>query len=296
MTLLEATRPTRARRRVGRRVLCRPAGLAGLLLVAGFVAVATLGPLLVAHDPTVGDLSRIRPGFVPGPSAEHPLGLDHEGRDELSRIVYGARYSLVIGVGSMLLGGVIGLGVGAAAAACGGWVDAVLMRMMDVLLSIPSLLLAIALAAVLGPGIPSVVIAIGVTAVPPVTRLLRSAMVVERERNYVEAARAVGVTQPKIVLRHVLPNSLGPVTVGLTLGVGTAILEAAGLSFLGLGVSDPSIPEWGRMLADTQRSLQTAPQLALFPGSAIVLAALGFNLLGDALREAFDPRLGRDQS
>ncbi|HEX2046177.1 MAG TPA: ABC transporter permease [Acidimicrobiales bacterium] len=272
-----------------RRVRASRSGMAGLMIVGGFVLVAVFAPLLAPYDPLAGDLTDIRPGRVPGPSAEHPLGLDEQGRDELSRVIYGARHSLVVGVGSVAIGMMLGVVLGALAAGFGGWVDAVLMRLVDVLLAVPALFLAIAVAAAIGPGLLPATIAIGVTSAPLVARLLRSTMAAQLESGYVAAATATGVPRPRIVVHHVLPNSVGPVIVAATLGMGLAILEAAGLSFLGL-VGDPSSPEWGRMLAATQRSLQTSPQLALFPGLAIVVVVVGFNLLGEALRQALDPR------
>jgi peptide/nickel transport system permease protein len=274
---------------VRRRVRASRAGLAGLVIVGCFVLVALFAPVLAPYDPLGGDLTDIRPGRVPGPSAEHPLGLDEQGRDELSRVIYGARHSLVVGVASVALGTLLGLVLGAVAAGFGGWVDTVLMRVVDILLAVPSLFLAIALAAALGPGLVALTVAIGVTSAPLVARLLRSTMAAQLESGYVAAATATGVPRRRIVVRHVLPNSIGPVIVAATLGMGLAILEAAGLSFLGLA-GDPASPEWGRMLAATQRSLHTAPQLALFPGVAIVLVVVGFNLVGEALRQALDPR------
>ena len=274
---------------VWRRVRASRSGMVGLIIVAVFVLVAVFAPIFAPYDPMEGDLSAVRPGRVPGPSAEHPLGLDDQGRDELSRVIYGARHSLVVGVASVALGTLLGVALGAVAAGFGGWVDTVLMRLVDVLLAVPALFLAIAVAAALGPGLLPVTVAIGVTSAPLVARLLRSTMAAQLESGYVAAATATGVPRHRIVVRHVLPNSIGPVIVGTTLGMGLAILEAAGLSFLGLA-GDPSSPEWGRMLAATQRSLQTSPQLALFPGLAIVLVVVGFNLVGEALRQALDPR------
>lgn len=270
-----------------------PAAVVGAFLVAVFVGVAVAAPLLAPHDVARGDLADIRPGFIPGPSAEHLLGVDQQGRDELSRLIYGARSSLLIGVVSVTLGGLVGIAVGAVAGAFGGWVDTLIMRLMDVMLAIPGLLFAVAIAALLGPSLASVMVAIGVAGVPVVARLLRGMMLSQRERDYVLAARALGVKRRAIVLRHVLPNSISPVLVTATLALGGAILDAAALAFLGLGPSDPSIPEWGTMLAEGQSALQTSPQLVLFPGLAIVLSVLGFNLLGDALRDALDPKLRR---
>lgn len=267
------------------------AALVGAALVGLFVVVAVLAPVLAPHSPTAGDLGPIRPGVVPGPSADHPMGLDLQGRDLLSRVVYGARYSLLIGVASVALGVALGCVVGALAGGLGGWVDSVLMRAMDALLAIPGLLVAIGLVTLLGPRLVSVMVAIGVGGMPLVARLLRGAMVSQRPRDYVAAAHALGASRTRVIVHHLLPNSLSPVLVGVTLAVGGAILEAAGLSFLGLGAGDPSLPEWGRMLAESPRALQSSPHVVLFPGLALVLTVLGFNLLGDGLREALDPRL-----
>ena len=281
----------------GRQVWARlrhdRAALVGAVIIGVFVLVALTAPVIAPHDVSKGDLSDIRPGFVPGPTAEHPLGLDQQGRDELSRLLYGARSSLVIGVVSVTVGGLVGLAVGAVAGAFGGWVDTLLMRLMDVMLAVPGLLVAVAVAALLGPSMLSVMVAIGVAGVPVVARLLRGEMLSERERDYVLAARSLGVRRRAIVVRHLVPNSVSPVLVAATLALGGAILDAAGLAFLGLGPSDPSTPEWGTMLAEGQRALQTSPQLVLLPGAAIALTVLGFNLVGDALRRALDPKLRR---
>ena len=279
--------------RVWARLRRSPRAIVGASLVGCFVLVGVLAPVLAPHSVTQGDLSEIRPGFVPGPSPEHPLGLDQQGRDELSRLMYGARSSLVIGVLSVTLGGLLGIAIGAVAGSSARWVDGLFMRLVDVLLAVPGLFFAVGLAALLGPSMASVTIAIGIGGVPIVARLVRASVLVERERLYVDAARASGATRWRVLTRHILPNSIAPVLVSATLAVGTAILSAAGLAFLGLGPNDPSVPEWGKMLAESERVLQTSPQLVLLPGSAIVLAVLGFNLLGDALRDALDPRLRR---
>ncbi len=277
--------------RWSRRIGAHRAAFIGGLLVAAFVVVALLAPLLAPHDPAAGDLGPIRPGVVPGPSADHPMGLDLQGRDVLSRVIYGARYSLVMGVASVALGVAVGTVIGAAAGGLGGWVDTVLMRVMDAMLAVPGLLVAIGIATLLGPRLISLMIAIAAGGVPIVARLLRGAMVAQRPRDYVAAARALGASRWRIAVHHLLPNAMAPVLVGATLAIGGAILEAAGLSFLGLGPDDPSLPEWGRMLAETPRALQTGAHMVLFPGLAIVLTVLGFNLLGDGVREAVDPRL-----
>jgi len=275
------------------RLRRNPSAIAGAALIVTFVAIAVLAPLVAPFSPLKADLSQLRPGYVPGPSARHLLGLDQQGRDELSRLIYGARYSLVIGVVSLAIGATVGVVVGALAGAFGRWVDTLLMRLMDIMLAVPGLLFAIAVAALLGPSLRSVMIAIAVVNVPIFARLLRASMLSQRESDYVLAARAVGVKRRRIVVQHVLPNSIAPVIVQGTLALATAIIDAAGLAFLGLGSADPATPEWGRMLAETQRFLQSSPQLAFFPGLAIVLSVLGFNLVGDALREALDPKLRR---
>jgi peptide/nickel transport system permease protein len=276
---------------VFRRLMSNPAALVGLTITAVFVVVAVAAPLLAPYSPTFIDLANIRPGYIPGPSAHHLLGLDDLGRDELSRLIYGARSSLLIGVVSVSLGAAVGLTLGTLAGGLPGIVDSVIMRLMDVMLAIPGLLFAIGVAALLGPSLKSVMIAIGVVNIPIYTRLLRGSMQTERNKEYVTAARSVGLAQGRIVAVHVLPNSLSPVVVQVALSLATAIIDAAGLAFLGLGSANPAVPEWGRMLAETQTYLQADPLLAFLPGIAIVITALGFNLFGEALREALDPKL-----
>lgn len=276
-----------------RRLRRNPVAIVGGVLVLLFVFVAVFAPWLAPYDPKAADLSLIRPGQFPGPSADHWLGLDSQGRDELSRIIYGARYSLLIGVVSLTLGAAVGITLGLIAGAFGGWVDSLVMRLVDIMLSVPGLLLAIGIAALLGRSLKSVMIAIAVVNVPIFARLLRGSMLAQRRSDYALAARSLGVTRSRVVLQHVFPNSLGPVIVQATLALATAIIDAAGLAFLGLGSPDPSIPEWGRMLAETNSLLASAPLLALWPGLAIVLSVLGFYLLGEALREALDPKLRR---
>ena len=264
--------------------------IVGFVLVSTFVLVALFAPLIAIEDPVSGDINRLEGSCCPGPSLEHPFGIDQQGRDEFSRVVYGARFSLLIGVVSVAVGLSIGLVIGAAAGYLGGWVDSILMRLMDIMLAIPGLLLAIGIVAVLGPGVTQIMIAVGVTQIPIFARLLRGTILGTREADYVLAARSVGVRRNTILLSHIIPNSLSPVIVQGTLALATAIIDVAGLGFLGLGPQDPSTPEWGTMLTDTTRYLQTAPHLALIPGIAIVISVLGFNLIGDGLREALDPR------
>ena len=266
------------------------AALIGFVLIGIFVFVAVFAPVLAPEDPRSGDLNRLQGSCCPGPSAEHWFGVDQQGRDEFSRIVYGARYSLLIGVVSVTVGLSIGLVLGAIAGYFGGAVDSFLMRLMDIMLSIPGLLLAIGIVAMLGPGITQIMIAVGVTQIPIFARLMRGSVLATRENDYVLAARSVGVTRRSILASHILPNSISPVIVQATLALATAIIDVAGLGFLGLGPQDPSTPEWGTMLTETTRYLQTAPHLALIPGIAIVISVLGFNLVGDGLREALDPK------
>jgi peptide/nickel transport system permease protein len=274
-----------------RRLRHDRAALVGFALIGTFVFIAIFAPLLAPYDPRETNLSLIQDGCCPGPSAEHPLGVDQLGRDELSRIIYGARYSLLIGVVSVAVGLSIGIVLGAVAGFVGGKVDTLIMRAMDIMLAIPGLLLAIGLVALLGPGLWQIMIAVGVVNIPIFTRLMRGAVLGQAGNDYVLAARTVGVPRFQILTAHVLPNSISPVIVQATLALATAIIDVAGLGFLGLGPQDPSTPEWGTMLTDTVRYLQTAPHLALFPGMAIVITVLGFNLVGDGLREALDPKL-----
>ena len=275
------------------RLLRSPSSVIGLILIGLFVFVAVFAPLLAPYEPGDQNLSVIRPGVYPGPSAEHLLGVDQLGRDILSRIIYGARTSLVIGLVSLGFGAIVGLTIGSLAGAFGGRTDTVLMRFMDMMLAIPGLVLAIGVAAAIGRGLTAVMIAIGVVNVPVFARLLRSSMLSQRESDYVLAARSLGVKRGRIVVGHIIPNSIAPVIVAATLALATAIIDAAGLAFLGLGSADPGVAEWGRMLAETQSFLQNAPHAAIFPGLAIIISCLGFYLLGEGLREALDPKFRR---
>ncbi|MHB1243802.1 MAG: ABC transporter permease [Gaiellaceae bacterium] len=273
------------------RLRRNPGALAGFALVGLFVVVALFAPLIATEDPRAGDLSRLAGRCCPGPSAEHWFGVDQQGRDELSRIVYGARFSLLIGVVSVAVGLSIGMVLGAVAGYLGGLVDSVIMRLTDIMLSIPGLLLAIGIVAMLGPGLFQIMIAVGATQVPIFARLMRGSVLAQRDNDFVLAARSIGVPRRTILASHILPNAISPVIVQGTLALATAIIDVAGLGFLGLGPQDPSTPEWGTMLTDTTRYLQTAPHLAIIPGVAIVISVLGFNLIGDGLREALDPKL-----
>jgi peptide/nickel transport system permease protein len=274
-----------------RRLRRNPAALVGFGLVGLFVTVAVLAPLLAPFDPRAQDLPALGGRCCPGPSGNHLFGIDALGRDELSRVIYGARYSLVIGVVSVAVGLSVGLVLGSIAGYLGGLADSVVMRLMDIMLSIPGLLLAIGIVAMLGPGLFQIMVAVGATQIPIFARLLRGSILAQRETDFVLAARAVGVPRRQILASHILPNAISPVIVQGTLALATAIIDVAGLGFLGLGPQDPATPEWGTMLTDTTRYLQTAPHLAIIPGIAIVISVLGFNLIGDGLREALDPKL-----
>jgi peptide/nickel transport system permease protein len=277
-----------------RRLRRDPMAIIGALLVLVFVLVAIFAPLLAPHDPNEQLLiGEVRPDYIPGAQPGHPLGADQLGRDELSRLLYGSRQSLLVGVVSTILGLAIGMTLGCIAGAFGGRVDNVIMRLTDLMLSIPGLLTAITISVILGQSLTSVMIAIAIVNVPIFARLLRGSMLSQREGDYVLAARSIGLPRRKIVLSHVLPNSVGPVIVQATLTLATAIIDAAALSFLGLGNQDDSRPEWGAMLSDAQNYLEIRPALAFYPCIAIVLAALGFTLLGESLREALDPKFRR---
>jgi len=274
------------------RLRRNPGAIAGFALVLLFVVCAVFAPFIAPHKPLDQDLSLLGAnGIPPGPSWHHLFGVDTLGRDEFSRIIYGARLSLVVGVVSVAVGLSIGVLLGSLAGYLGGIVDTLIMRTMDVVLAIPGLLFAIGVVALLGPGLFHIMIAVGVTQVPIFSRLLRGSILAQRENDFVVAARSVGVRGRTILFSHILPNAISPVIVQGTLALATAIIEVAALSFLGLGDQNPARPEWGAMLTETNAYLQSAPFLAIIPGCAIVVSALGFNLIGDALREALDPKL-----
>ena len=272
-----------------RRVRRNPGAIVGFFLVASFAIIAIFAPWVAPHGPREV-VAPLREAFAP-PSSEHWAGLDQQSRDELSRLIYGARFSLLIGVVSVAVGLSIGLVLGAIAGYFGGLADGVIMRLMDIMLSVPSLLLAIGIVAVLGPGLFQIMIAVGVVQIPVFARLLRASVLAQKENDFVLAARSVGVPRRSILASHILPNAISPVIVQGTLAMATAIIDVAGIGFLGLGPPDPGTPEWGTMLSDVNRYFQSGPHLAIAPGIAIVLSVLGFNLIGDGLREALDPKL-----
>jgi len=273
------------------RLIRNPGAVVGAFFVSVFVIVALLAPWIAPYGPEVQNLDLLDQGRPVGPTADHWFGIDLLGRDEFSRIVWGARYSLLIGVVSVTIGLSVGLILGGCAGYLGGWVDSTIMRVMDVMLAIPGLLFAIGIVAALQPGLWQVMLAVGVVNIPIFARLLRGSVLAQKENDFVLAARSVGVKKRRILFSHILPNAVSPLIVQGTLAMATAIIDVAALGFLGLGPQDPATPEWGTMLAKVNDYLALAPWLAIIPGVAIVISVLGFNLIGDGLREALDPKL-----
>ncbi|HYK71591.1 MAG TPA: ABC transporter permease [Pseudoneobacillus sp.] len=260
--------------------------LAGLVIVIFFIIVAILAPVIA---PSSFDEQNLVDRFK-SPSSEHYFGTDDFGRDIFSRVVYGARISLWVGFFSVLGSVVFGTMLGIIAGYYGRWVDSIISRIFDIMLAFPSILLAIAVVAILGPSLRNALIAIAVINVPNFGRLVRSKVLSVKQEEYIMAARAVGMKDSRILLRHILPNSISPVIVQATLAIATAIIEAAALGFLGMGASAPT-PEWGKMLADSKNYIMQAPWTLFFPGVAIMLTVLGFNLMGDGLRDVLDPKM-----
>ncbi|HSE72496.1 MAG TPA: ABC transporter permease [Nocardioidaceae bacterium] len=292
--ILEDTAGVSLWRGAFQRLRRNPSAIFGALIVFAFVLVAIFAPLMTPYEPGSAQWAgEVTPTSVPGPSEGHPLGLDRFGSDLYTQLLFGARQSLVYGVVSTAIGLTVGAMLGLLAGGLGGKVDTAIMRVVDILLSIPSLLLAVSIAAVLGQNAYSIMIAIGAAQVPIFARLLRGSMLSQNRSDYVLAANALGIRRRRIVLGHVFPNSVGPTIVQATLNLATAIIEVAALSFLGLGDSDPAVAEWGRMLVAAQDRFEAAPRLAILPGAAIAITALGFTLFGEALREALDPRTRR---
>ncbi|WP_204358757.1 ABC transporter permease [Streptosporangium sp. 'caverna'] len=274
------------RRRLWRRFRRRPMPMIGLTLVVAFLMLAVFGPL-VSGDPSAQDyLATLMP-----PSIDHLLGTDDLGRDAFARVASGARTSLQAGVLSTMLAMVVGIPIGLAAGFYRRWLDSIVMRLVDVTLAFPFLVFAVGLAAILGPSLRGVVLALSFAQLPAVIRITRGEVLAIREMDYVSAAIADGATDGHILFRYILPNSASPLIVQATVAIPTAIIGEATLSFLGLGVQPPT-PSWGVMLSDAQQYLDTAPWLAIWPGLLIALATLGFNLLGDGLRDVLDPRSG----
>lgn len=263
-----------------------PLGGVGIVIVIGFFAVALLAPYITWYDP----LSTNPSISLAKPSLDHPMGADFMGRDLYSRIAYGAQTSLVVAFGATVLGVLLGVLIGLSSGFFGGAFDLIVQRFIDMLQALPTLILAMAMAAALGPSLTNTMIAIAIPKLPSIARVVRANTLSLREMPFVEAARAMGMSEMRIALRHVLPNTLAPLIVLATAGLGSAILVEASLSFLGLGVPEPH-PSWGRMLSESAAEYaRTAPWLVIFPGLAITLAVFGTNLLGDAIRDILDPR------
>ncbi len=263
-----------------------PLGAAGAIIVIAFLVIAIFAPVFTGFDPTSTNprTSLAKPG------GEHILGADFMGRDMWARIVYGARISLIVGIGSTVLGCFFGVIIGLLSGYYGGWLDLITQRFIDIMQALPLLVMALLMAASLGPSLTNTIIAISIPIIPHVARVIRSNVLALREMPYVEAAKAVGMSETKIAFRHVLPNTIAPLIVLGTAQLGSAILTEASLSFLGLGVPEPH-PSWGRMLSESAAEyVRTAPWLVIFPGLAISLVVFGTNLLGDAVRDILDPR------
>jgi peptide/nickel transport system permease protein len=262
-------------------------GVTGLIIVGAFVVISLLAPVLAPYDASRDRNLRAR---LNPPSAEHLFGTDELGRDQLIRVWHGGRISLRVGLAAVAMAVVAGSILGLIAGYVGGWIDTIIMWAIDILLAFPGILLAIAIVATLGPNLTNALIAISITQIPIYARIIRSVVLSLRESEYVQAARALGANPFRIVLRHLLPNSLSPIIVQLTLSIGIAILDVAALGFLGLGAQPPA-PEWGLMIRDGFSQFLRAPWMSIFPGIAIFLSVIGFNLLGDAARDVLDPRL-----
>ena len=286
-----------------RRIVRRRSAMAGLIILGILVLTAIFAPLIAPYDPTISMLDVDPPQKIkartapcihllgcPADQPQHLAGIDGNIRDQFSRLVYGARLSLMIGFSTVTFAIIVGTVLGALAGYFGGWIDNVIMRVMDVLLAFPSLLLAIAIVTVLGPGLINALLAIGIVSIPSYARVMRASVLSVREMDFVSATRSLGGNTYEILFKCILPNALTPLIVQGTLGIASAILDAAALSFLGLGAQPPT-PEWGSMLGSERNQVFTAPHLVFYPGLAIMLTVLSFNLIGDGLRDALDPRL-----
>ena len=286
-----------------RRLFRRRSAVAGLVILGTLILIALAAPLLAPYDPTMSMLDVDPPQKIkartapcihllgcPEDQPQHIAGIDGNIRDQFSRLIFGARLSLMVGLSTVSFAIIIGTFLGAISGYFGGWIDNIIMRVMDVLLAFPSLLLAIAIVTVLGPGLINALLAIGIVSIPAYARVMRASVLSVREMEFISATRALGGSNMTILFGRILPNALTPLIVQGTLGIASAILDAAALSFLGLG-AQPPIPEWGAMLGTERNQVFTAPHLVFYPGFAIMLTVLAFNLIGDGLRDALDPRL-----
>ena len=283
-----------------RNLVHRRSAIVGMAILTGLVLIAIFAPVIATHDPEqvligIEDVKRRTPPCIhllgcPPENPQHLLGVDGNVRDFFSRMIFGSRLSLQIGLTTVTFAVIVGTLMGSVAGYMGGWVDNVLMRILDVILAFPYLLLAIAIVSVLGPGLINALLAIGIVTIPVYGRVVRSSVLSIKQMDFVMADRSIGVPSMRILFRRILPNALTPLIVQGTLGIAVAILDAAALSFLGLGAQPPT-PEWGLMLSEERNQVFSAPFLVFFPGIAIMITVLGFNLLGDGLRDALDPRL-----
>jgi peptide/nickel transport system permease protein len=257
-----------------------------MVVIAVIVLAAVFAPLLAPYSYEEQFTSRA----LEGPGRDFPLGTDRVGRDVLSRLLYGARQSLSMGIIAVFGSTILGVLLGAVAGYYGGFTDGLIMRLLDIFQGVPMFLLTVTLAAVLGPSLRNAIIAIGITMVPGNARMMRASILSVREMEYIEAAKSIDASDARIILKHVIPNSIAPVLVSFTMGLGGAVLSGSGLSFIGLGVQAP-IPEWGAMISEGRNLMRQAPQLALYPGICVMITVIAFNMLGDGLRDALDPRL-----
>ena len=274
-----------------RRLVRNKLAVAGMVIIGIVILVAVFAPVLASQDPNENGVFKAYPTEnKQAPSLEHPMGTDDLGRDMSSLIFYGARISIRVGVFAVGFAILFGASLGAIAGYAGGTVDNIIMRIMDIMLAFPSILLALVIVAAIGPGLFNAMLAVGIVSIPTFARITRSAVIKENENVYVMAARSLGAGSNRVLWKHIVPNSLSPLIVAASLGIATAILDAAGLGFLGLGAQPPT-PEWGLMLSRNKSHIFTSPWMVIFPGVAIMFLVLGFNLIGDGLRDALDPWL-----
>ena len=271
---------------VWRRLKKNKVAVASLIVIVLLIFVAVLAPVIAPYSYEVQDTNRP----LEGSSPDHLLGTDRLGRDILSRLIYGAGQSLQMGFTAILFSAVIGVIIGAFSGYWGGWVDNLLMRLLDIYQGIPMFLLVVTLSAVLGPSLQNAILAIGISLIPGNARFMRACVLSVRDMEYIEAARSINASSARIIFRHIVPNAIAPMIVSVTMGLGTAVLVGAGLSFVGLGAQAPTA-EWGAMISDARNYLRAYPLLSLYPGICIMISVLAFNLLGDGLRDALDPKL-----
>jgi len=271
---------------VWRRLKKNKVAVASLIVIVLLIFVAVLAPVIAPYSYEVQDTNRP----LEGSSPDHLLGTDRLGRDILSRLIYGAGQSLQMGFTAILFSAVIGVIIGAFSGYWGGWVDNLLMRFLDIYQGIPMFLLVVTLSAVLGPSLQNAILAIGISLIPGNARFMRACVLSVRDMEYIEAARSINASSARIIFRHMIPNAIAPMIVSVTMGLGTAVLVGAGLSFVGLGAQAPTA-EWGAMISDARNYLRAYPLLSLYPGICIMISVLAFNLLGDGLRDALDPKL-----